>query len=519
MKKFKFFIITLTLLIFWGCADKPTETTTLGNVHGTVFDQSNNSELADVSVSIQDIGNRTTNNNGYYEFKDLAEDTYTITAEKTGYVTESAQVEIEANKSKEVNFTLHTAQPAQLIVSPTSLNFGQTGYNLNISINNGGDEELSWQVSSDQSWLTTFPSTGTTTTETDEITATVNRAGLEVGNYSGNLSFTSNGGDFNVPVQMEVTPVVLIINPNSLDFGSEETQLTFTISNTGNGELNWSLTPNQNWIAATPTTGSLTNSSEDVTVTIDRTGLEPNTYKGSISVESNAGNQNVSITMIVPEGPAPVLEVSTTSLDFGSEEDQLSFNIINSGEATLNWDISDNQDWLFCYPTSGSTNPSGTTTINVSVDRTGLSFGSYNGAINITSNGGNETISVLMSVPFLDTFENLDNWDYIGWAISSFGSCPTQPCARWGSENGTNYLKMNINVESGQILSFWVYINGYDTTLNLYINNVSMWSYNTPFGSGTFSIPLSESGNTEIKFVGETNATNAAVYLDNVAIE
>ena len=92
-----------------------------------------------------------------------------------------------------------------------------------------------------------------------------------------------------------------------------------------------------------------------------------------------------------------------------------------------------------------------------------------------------------MSVPFLDTFENLDNWDYIGWAISSFGSCPTQPCARWGSENGTNYLKMNINVESGQILSFWVYLNGYDTTLNLYINNVSMWSYVTPFGSGTFS--------------------------------
>ena len=519
MKNFYFILTFLILFLLTSCADKPTETTTLGSVHGTVFDQSNNSELSGVTISIQNIGNRTTNNQGYYEFLDLAENTYTIIAEKTGYVTETAQVEIEANTNKEVNFILHAALPAQLLVNPTNLNFGQTVYNLNLAVNNGGNEELSWQVTSDQSWLTTFPTTGTTTTEEDQITVTVNRAALEVGNYTGNLSFTSNGGNFNVPVQMEVTPIVLIINPLSLDFGEEETELTFEISNTGNETLNWSLSPNQNWISVNPTSGSLTNDSEIVTVNVDRSGLTPDTYNGSISITSNGGNQDVNISMIVPEGPAPSLYVTISSLDFGSTTNQLTFDIQNVGEATLNWNISDNQDWINVYPTNGSTNPSGSTTINVSVDRTGLSFGSYNGTVSITSDGGDENVAIYITVPFLDTFENLNNWNYTGWEISSFGSCPTEPCARWGTDLGTNYLKMNIDVESGQELSFWVYINGYDTSLNLYLNNVLVWSYNTPFGSGNFSIPLSETGNIEIKYIGDSGSTNAATYLDNVFIE
>ena len=339
MKKIYFLLIIVLLVVT--CVEKPTETTTLGSVHGTVIDQSNNLELAGVTVSIQNVGNRTTDNNGYYEFKDLEEDIYTIEAEKAGYVNEIEQVEIEANKSKIVNFTLHIAQPAQLVVSPTSLNFGQTVYNLNISVNNGGDEELSWQVSSDQSWLYTFPTTGTTTTETDEIKATVNRASLGVGNYSGNLSFTSNGGDFNVPIQMVVTPVVMNVLPTELDFGESEDELIFTITAIGNGELNWELTKDQNWISAVPTSGTLTNNYEDITVNVDRNELDPSTYEGIISIESNAGNINVSIYIIVADFPPPILE----------EPDN-----ITESSMSLTWSVT-NQDEIEEYRLYRSENP------------------------------------------------------------------------------------------------------------------------------------------------------------------
>jgi len=337
----KYYILFIAVLLIVTCVEKPTETTTFGSVHGTVIDQSNNLELAGVTVSIKNVGNRTTDNNGYYEFQDLEENIYTIEAKKTGYVTEIEQVEIEANKNKIVNFTLHIAQPAQLVVSPTSLNFGQTVCNLNISVNNGGDEELSWQVSSDQSWLSSFPTTGTTNTETDEITATVNRAGLEVGNYSGNLSFTSNGGSFNVPVQMEVTPVVMSISPTELDYGESEDELYFTITATGNGDLNWSLTINENWITVNITSGTITNNYEDISVTVNRNELDPDTYEGVISIESNAGNQNVTVNMIVADFPPPILE----------EPDNITENSMS-----LTWEVT-NQDEIEEYRLYRSENP------------------------------------------------------------------------------------------------------------------------------------------------------------------
>ena len=487
MKKVYYILIILMLLIFASCADKPTETTTLGSVHGTVFNQSNNSELAGATISIQNVGNRTTDNNGYYEFLDLEENTYTLTAEKAGYVIETAQVEIEANTNKEVNFTLHAAQPAQLLISPTNLNFGQTVYNLNIAVNNGGDEELSWQVTSNQSWLTTFPTTGTTTSEEDQVTVTVNRAGLGVGNYTGNLSFTSNGGDFNVPVQMEVTPIVLIVNPLSLDFGEEETELTFEISNTGNGTLNWELTLNQNWITANPTSGSLTNNNETVIVNVDRAGLAPDTYNGSISITSNGGNQDLAVTMIVPEGPAPILEVNTTSLDFGNDLTNLNFTISNTGDDVLNWNISDNQEWIEVSQSTGSTNPNGSNNIIVTVDRSELDPNTYNGIISITSNGGNQNVNVTMivleQVNIVDHFDNLDNWVNTTnstyddpWYIDSngyVGNCARSDCGAMGAGD---QLTQTFNFPQEVEVTLWVYgTDGY-TVANFYVDDQLIWS-------------------------------------------
>ena len=301
------FILSIVFLLTT-CAEKPTEVTTLGSIYGIVNDESNNNPLSGVTVSIPEIGNRVTSTNGAYEFDELEEDVYSVTASKAGYVSVTEQVEAVSNKNKEVNFYLRIAQPAQLLVSPQSLNFGQTETSLQLTIDNGGDDELSWQVSSDQSWLTSFPTTGTTTSETDEITVSVNRGLLSVGDYNANLSFTSNGGDLTVPVSMEVTPVGLIVSTNALDFGEIESEISFTISNSGSGELNWSISTSDSWITASPTSGMITTNSEDVAVSIERSNLTAGTYDGSITIDSNGGNQTISVSMVVPDFPAPTLE-------------------------------------------------------------------------------------------------------------------------------------------------------------------------------------------------------------------
>lgn len=53
-------------------------------------------------------------------------------------------------------------------------------------------------------WIKIFPDSGVTTRETDYVTITVNTRGLNPGVYGADIMFTSNGGEKNVEVSLEV---------------------------------------------------------------------------------------------------------------------------------------------------------------------------------------------------------------------------------------------------------------------------------------------------------------------------
>ena len=608
--------ILLGIVILFSCAEKPTEVTTLGAIEGVVYDASNNNPLSGTTVTILDVGNRITRSDGSYRFEDLEEDVYIITASKPEYVTETQSIEVGANKTKEVNFNLRAALPAQLLVTPTSLDFGELEPALSLSINNGGDEELSWHIATEQSWASIFPSTGVTTSETDEATVTINRSGLGVGDYTGILGITSNGGDLSIPFSMTVPAAGLIVSTDSLIFGEEITNLTFTISNIGNGLLTWELIPNSSWLSATPESGSLTTSVETVSVSVDRSSLSAGDYIGSIPISSNGGNKTVSVIMSVSDAPSPTLSVSTLDLDFGSSETDLTFTISNIGEATMDWEINTDETWLSVTPENGSVTTS-VETLTASVDRTGLSAGDYTGSFFISSNGGDETVSVeltvpeapspllsvdtselsfganetqlsflitnigeasldweistheswisiyptngsttteqdaiyitvsrtdlapqeysgeilissnggestvyvLMLVPYHESFDSLGTWSNDGWQISSSNNCLEPPCAlhygNWSAD--TNTMSMQVQVLDGQVLSFWYYVYSAAGDLELFINDISMWS-NSGYGSGNAEVPLSGSGIIEIKFVG-SGPDYTSVYLDELYIQ
>lgn len=93
----------------------------------------------------------------------------------------------------------------------------------------------------------------------------------------------------------------------------------------------------------------------------------------------------------------PVLEVNPASLDFGSEVTILTFAIANSGNGTLSWNISVDQDWILVNPTSGSTTAE-TDAIEVTVNRDYLKAGFHEGHIEVTSTGGDCTVYVQLEV-------------------------------------------------------------------------------------------------------------------------
>jgi hypothetical protein len=101
----------------------------------------------------------------------------------------------------------------------------------------------------------------------------------------------------------------LVVDPNvisltAFEFGSNPNPNVLTITNTGDGTLNWSI-PDANlimlpdWLTVTPTSGSLDpNESEPVTLSVDITGLSGGQYSYAFQV-SDPTAQNSPQTMVI----------------------------------------------------------------------------------------------------------------------------------------------------------------------------------------------------------------------------
>jgi hypothetical protein len=198
------------------------------------------------------------------------------------------------------------------------LDFGDSARTLTFSIYNTGTGTLKWNASSSQSWITITPPIDSTRIETDVVTIQVNRTALTPGSHTGQVQVTSNAGTQTVGIQISVSsPPTLSLSTTQLDFGSTLTNLTFNISNSGSGNLNWSITSDKSWLTMNPTSG--TNQST-VNIYVNCTGLSAGNYTGTLSATSTGGNANVYVTMAVPapSNPTAVTLSSPTNITTSS---------------------------------------------------------------------------------------------------------------------------------------------------------------------------------------------------------
>jgi hypothetical protein len=97
---------------------------------------------------------------------------------------------------------------------------------------------------------------------------------------------------------------------------------------------------------------------------------------------------------------SPILEVDVTELDFGEGAVSKTFVITNGGEGTLEWLLSEEEDWLSTDLTSGTLEAGLSETVTVEVDRSmTVSAGSFTSLITVTALDMNETIEVSILVP------------------------------------------------------------------------------------------------------------------------
>ena len=195
----------------------------------------------------------------------------------------------------------------------------------------------------------------------------------------------------------------LAINPAALNFGSNGTQETISIFNTGAGVISWTLTENIAWLSANVTSGTVATEIDHVKLTADRTGLAPGTYNGKIIISSGTSTKQINVAMTV--AGAPNVEVDPLTLNFLNNQESAEFTITNTGLGPLTWNVKledpDNPgstmafpNYLTIDPASGTTQPGDTTTVTVNIDRDLLGSGIFGLVLLINTNAGDTQVAI-----------------------------------------------------------------------------------------------------------------------------
>jgi len=331
-----------------------------------------------------------------------------------------------------------------------------------LTVSNRGRGTLNWNATTNTSWLTLSPTSGT---GNGTVTISPVNDSLGVGTHTGSITLSAPGAQpVSVPITFTVTPAPVppaigVSSPN-LSFiaqqsGNNPAPQVVSIRNTGGGTLSWTAGDNAGWLAVSPTSGT-GNGTVTITPVLGSLGVGTHT---SIVTLSAPGAQPVAIpvTFSVTPAPAPpAIGVSSTSVSFtaqqnGSNPAPQLLNIRNTGSGTLSWTASDNAAWLTLSSTTGTGN--GTVTITPVLGSLGV--GTHTGTITLSAPGAQPVaISVTLSVTPAPTSITLSPSSLTYTGVSG-GSNPANQSVNvtangtWTASVNAAWLKLNTTSGSG----------------------------------------------------------------------
>src|SRR6266513_2822615 len=314
-----------------------------------------------------------------------------------------------------VSLTL-TAPSATIGSLPTNLAFSGTVGGANplaqpFALTNTGGGTLSWTLSDNAAWLQLNTASGTTTTETDTISASVTTNGLAAGTYNAIITVTAAGSTNSprqIPVSLTLKAATLLpaigLSRTSLGFagtvgGTIPSDQSLAVSNVGGVTLTWSASDNSTWLTLSPVSGT---NNGTVTASVNLTGLTAGTHTATITVAaSGATTKTIPVTLTLAAATLPpAIGLSRTSLGFagtvgGTIPSAQSLAVSNVGGGTLTWSASDNSTWLTLSPVSGTNSG----TVTASVNLTGLTAGTRTATITVAAIGATtKTIPVTLTL-------------------------------------------------------------------------------------------------------------------------
>jgi hypothetical protein len=311
-------IIIILILFLTSCSENPQEPDVLlGIITGRITDFETNEPLPGARVTTSPTtSSKITDASGSYTIPDVEPGTYVVTSEKDGFTTRSASVNVEADRTVSADLQLPAIKPT-LGVSTTLINFSTSLTILTFNISNVTQHGiLQWTITENTDWVTVSPTNGATSDEMDQVAVNVDRTGQIYGNHNTQLQISSNGGEIYIDILMVVqnpNAPQLTVDTQDIDFGDSESSRLFNITNTGTGDLIWSISEGYDWLDVTPSSGSTANETEPVIVTANRNNLDQDVYTANLGVTSNGGNASINVRMEVSEAVIPPVTLSEPS--------------------------------------------------------------------------------------------------------------------------------------------------------------------------------------------------------------
>ena len=213
-----------------------------------------------------------------------------------------------------------------------SMELGQGNANTQFTISNGGDGQLECTITSDMpsTWIMSTPSVTTLAPGASQvITVQVTNNGWSQGVYTGDVIVLSN--DLNTPeITIPLTVTVgdqdlgpsIIISNSTFQFNLTNTETlvdtqTFSISNVGIENLDWTSICSQSWISLEPEFGTTeTGVPTIISLIVDATMVDFGTHNELISLSSND-----------QDTPGILIPLTITVIDGLSIDEFLSSNI------------------------------------------------------------------------------------------------------------------------------------------------------------------------------------------------
>ncbi|MCE5222916.1 copper amine oxidase N-terminal domain-containing protein [bacterium] len=209
-----------------------------------------------------------------------------------------------------------------LSIETNRIDFGQVLYNSKVSslikISNVGGGTLTGTVTTKNPALSlSYNKFDLEESETAEVPVTIYSSGLPTGDFVGEVTVTSNGGNGTISIQADILhQPEIVCDTEAIDFGScfkgERKSEKIRIRNKFPGPIKGSLKAKSKWVIISQDEFDV--NSIDITISLNSKILDKGHSETTLTISSNGGELTIPVTVEIQ----PLFDLSAEKLDFGS---------------------------------------------------------------------------------------------------------------------------------------------------------------------------------------------------------